>query len=177
MASISTSEDSGIITPTTTDAELLFRKESLEFDSKMGNKMNALTGNDAPWPGYAYIISEGNTNKVMTFSNKSVVLEDYDGKSTQSWVCHSNDGWLGFINDTGDTSSYMGWESDKNPRLICKVPWLKWNENFCVRKRPQDGFQMLMRRGDRALCPLGKDKDGHLAPVKDSKAWWGFTKI
>ncbi|KAK6521224.1 hypothetical protein TWF506_001449 [Arthrobotrys conoides] len=70
--------------------------------------LQPLTLNDAPWPGYVYIISYGGTSQVMTYHDKKVILAEYEGKPTQRWICHSRGGWLGFTNGPGETTFYMG---------------------------------------------------------------------
>ncbi|KAF3229111.1 hypothetical protein TWF191_001665 [Orbilia oligospora] len=76
-------------------------------------KLKILTGNDAPWPGSSYIIGYQNTSKVLTYKDGDVVLAEYEGKPTQRWACHARDGWLGFANDPGETTLWLGIGEDE----------------------------------------------------------------
>ncbi|KAK6534373.1 hypothetical protein TWF281_005696 [Arthrobotrys megalospora] len=143
---------------------------------KMNPKIPELTLNDGPWPGHIYVISYMDTPRVFTYhSQRGVTLMDYEGSVAQRWICHSQDGWLGFVADPGDTTAYIGHIQKK---LRCCVNHHKKNEMFSVRKRLKglDGFQVLMRFED-SLHPIGIDGDGDVAMIKGSDAWWGFTMI
>ncbi|KAF3925937.1 hypothetical protein ABW20_dc0106066 [Dactylellina cionopaga] len=140
------------------------------------NKTAELKLNDAPWPGYTYIINQADTSKVLTYSNGGVVLAEFEGKQSQRWVCHSTDGWLGFANDPGESTVFLGYDSPEKGKLHCKAKQHRSYEMFCVRKRPEDGFQLLMK-SEGSLRPMGVDKDGSVAMIRYSESWWGFTKI
>ncbi|KAK6349914.1 hypothetical protein TWF696_006174 [Orbilia brochopaga] len=136
-----------------------------------------LKGDDAPWPGGTYIISEGNTSKVITNRDGTAVLMDFEpGKTSQQWVCHAKEGWLAFANDPGESTVFLGFYQQGDPKLLCNAPHMKKNEMVCVRKRPDDGFQILMRYDD-GLRPLGVKECGNLAMIRHSEAWWNFTKV
>ncbi|KAF3113083.1 hypothetical protein TWF225_004812 [Orbilia oligospora] len=142
-------------------------------------KLKILTGNDAPWPGSSYVIGYQNTSKVLTYKDQNVVLAEYEGKPTQRWACHARDGWLGFANDPGETTLWLGIGDDKktDPPLLCRVYGIlgSW-ETFCVMKRPEDGFLVLKRVKER-LRPIGTGPDGSLSVRVNWGHWWGFTKI
>ncbi|KAK6534374.1 hypothetical protein TWF281_005697 [Arthrobotrys megalospora] len=180
-----------ILTPTTTEGFGLLedqnapKHERLSKDqvktaqnSNSSSKLNILTGNDAPWPGYVYIISHGDSNKVLTYKDKKVIIADYEGKSTQRWVCHSRDGWVGLANDPGETTHFLGFDNpeDKEPKIGCAAVHLNVWEMFCVRKRPEEGFVILMRFKD-TLRPMRLNKEGNLIVGRNWDHWWGFTKI
>ncbi|KAF3095469.1 hypothetical protein TWF102_007189 [Orbilia oligospora] len=147
---------------------------------KLGSNvpLQELTLNDAPWPGNAYVISYGDTSQVLTYQDKKVVLADYEGKQSQKWICHSKDGWLGFNNEPGETTLFMGYRLVDDQTLLCQTSNHQAQEMFCVRKRPEEGFQVLMRskKDYNFLWPLGKKEDGQLAVIRGSKDWWGFTR-
>ncbi|KAF3907178.1 hypothetical protein ABW21_db0208140 [Orbilia brochopaga] len=133
-------------------------------------------GEDSPWPGNAYIISQGNSSKVITYGDKGVTLKEYrPGDPNQQWICHAGDGWLGFITDPGESSLFLGYIKQDNPRIHCKARYQKSSESFCVRKRPEGGSQILMQFR-KSLWPVGSNGD-KLEVIRDSKAWWKFTKI
>ncbi|KAK6502951.1 hypothetical protein TWF481_007989 [Arthrobotrys musiformis] len=163
------------------DQEDLSYLEKRLLSEKLGLHMpllQPLTLNEAPWPGYVYIISYGDTSQVITYQDQKVILAEYEAKESQRWVCRSIDGWLGFTNDPGESTYYMGYHRHDDQKLICRATHYQKNEMFCVRKRPQDGFQVLMVGDDRPYClwPLSKKEDGQLAVVRGSKDWWGFTR-
>ncbi|KAF3113084.1 hypothetical protein TWF594_001691 [Orbilia oligospora] len=153
--------------------------ERLLRSQKLGSNMplQQLTLNDAPWPGNAYVISYGNTSQVLTYQDNKVVLADYEGKQSQRWICHSQDGWLGFNSEPGETTLFMGY-TGSDQKLVCQVNHHMADEMFCIRKRPEEGFHFLMRSGNdkNFLWPLGKKEDGQLAVIRGSKDWWGFTR-
>ncbi|KAK6361719.1 hypothetical protein TWF730_005433 [Orbilia blumenaviensis] len=159
-------------TPTTSN----FEASDTDFDQGMDRPV--LTLNDPPYPGYAYIISYRDTPEVITYHNEGVTISNYEGKLAQRWVCHSKDGWLGFTNDPGETTFFMGYHKPQDQTLVCNVNHHKQNEMFCVRKKAEEGFQILMRSGKdySALWPVGKHKNGNIAVVRGSDDWWGFTK-
>ncbi|EWC45537.1 hypothetical protein DRE_05395 [Drechslerella stenobrocha 248] len=153
------------------------KAEKLLTESLNAEQLLLLYGEDAPWPGSTYIISEKDTSNVITFEDKKVILAEYNpGQSNQRWVCHAKDGWLGFTNDPGMSTVYMGYY--EKSKLRCYQSHLLAQEMFCVRKRPEGGFQMLMRDGEK-LVPVGRDADKDLAVIKGwgTDAWWGFTKV
>ncbi|KAK6351049.1 hypothetical protein TWF718_004223 [Orbilia javanica] len=87
-------------------------------------------------------------------------------------------GWLGFTNDPGETTYYMGYISMDDQRLICRDKMHTECAMFCVRKRDEAGFQILMLGGkdSLALWPLGTREDGQISVVRGSKDWWGFER-
>ncbi|EGX43531.1 hypothetical protein AOL_s00215g267 [Orbilia oligospora ATCC 24927] len=153
--------------------------EGLLRSQKLGSNvpLQQLTLNDAPWPGNAYVISYGDTSQVLTYQDKKVVLADYEGKQSQRWICHSKDGWLGFNSEPGETTLFMGY-TGTDQKLVCQTSNHQAHEMFCIRKRPEEGFQFLTRSGKdyNFLWPLGKKEDGQLAVIRGSKDWWGFTR-
>ncbi|KAK6534372.1 hypothetical protein TWF281_005695 [Arthrobotrys megalospora] len=155
-----------------------FDRDDLSQYLKSSMATPMLTFNDPPWPGSVYVISYGDTSQVMTYQDGKVILADYEGKSTQRWVCHSQDGWLGFTNDPGESTLHMGFDRGDEQKLICRARHPQWDEMFCVRKRPETGFRMLMKSGgdSHLLWPLARNSDGRLGVIRGSDDWWGFTK-
>ncbi|EGX43530.1 hypothetical protein AOL_s00215g266 [Orbilia oligospora ATCC 24927] len=139
--------------------------------------VNQLSCNDPPWPGHIYVIKYQDTSRVMTYDrSKGIVLAAYNGGSNQRWTCHSKDGWLGFANDPGETTLFMGHYDNRQEKLHCWVNHHLPGEMFCVRKRLEDGFQVLGRIGGN-LHPVGLDEAGDAAVIRHSEAWWGFTML
>ncbi|KAK6351048.1 hypothetical protein TWF718_004222 [Orbilia javanica] len=182
VAHPATSAKDPIDTPTATECigpENEERKTPGEGDKASAPRLKILTGNDAPWPGNSYIISYQNTSKVLTFEDKNVVLAEYEGKATQRWACHSRDGWLGFANDPGDTTRWLGIStSDQaDSALVAKAVSLSGGLNgFCIMKRPEDGFLILKKVNER-LRPIGTGPDGSLSIRSNWGHWWAFTRI
>ncbi|KAF3156990.1 hypothetical protein TWF569_003911 [Orbilia oligospora] len=140
-------------------------------------KILAINRNDPPQPGSIYIINESSTSKVITNEGGKVVLTEYNGepKKSQKWVCQRSGGWLGFTNDAGPDTTYLG--HDHRGILICTATWhLPW-EHFNVHKREGDGFEFMVRHWFGSL-PLGYRDDGaNLGKREIPDTWWGFTKI
>ncbi|KAF3915064.1 hypothetical protein ABW21_db0205358 [Orbilia brochopaga] len=136
-----------------------------------------LRGEDPPEPGSIYIISESNTSNVITNDSGRINLKTFDRvpEKSQKWVCCRSGGWLGFTNDAGDATVYLG--HDIRGVLICTATWhLPW-EHFCVRKRGAGGFEILMRHW-LGMQPVGYRYDGaHLGKREEADTWWSFTKV
>ncbi|KAK6336560.1 hypothetical protein TWF696_002109 [Orbilia brochopaga] len=136
-----------------------------------------LRGEDPPEPGSVYIISESDTSNVITNESGRINLSEFGGvpKKSQKWVCCRSGGWLGFTNDAGDATVYLG--HDIRGVLICTATWhLPW-EHFCVRKRAAGGFEILMRHW-LGMQPVGHRYDGALLGKReDADTWWNFTKV
>ena len=133
-----------------------------------------LAGTDAPWQGYTYVINKWNSSSVITYNNGSVNLSDYDStKDTQKWTCDCSDGWLGFSYSDGNTTYYLGFDSYE--ALHCTATSQKKWEDFDVRKHPDGGYKVFMRK-DEGLRPLGENGDGKLAMVYSTDIKWGFNK-
>ncbi|KAK6361718.1 hypothetical protein TWF730_005432 [Orbilia blumenaviensis] len=131
--------------------------------------------NDPPWPGHTYIIRFEDTSRVITYDkDKGILLAEYDGEPSQKWICHAKEGWLGFTNDPGESTLFIGHYNNK--KLHCWVSHHLPGEMFCIRKRLGNGFQVLARVGG-SLHPVGVDEAGDPAVVRHSKVWWGFTLI
>ncbi|KAK6351050.1 hypothetical protein TWF718_004224 [Orbilia javanica] len=140
----------------------------------IGVPVKELSSDDPPWQGHIYIIKYQDTSRVLTYNNdKGIILADYEGKTSQRWICHIKDGWLGFASDPGETSLFMG---HHNAKLICAVNHPQAGEMFCVRKRLGDGFQILARVGQN-LHPVGLDIAGDPAVIRHSVDWWGFHML
>ncbi|KAF3191582.1 hypothetical protein TWF106_004287 [Orbilia oligospora] len=140
-------------------------------------KVLTINRNDPPQPGSIYIINESTNSKVLTNEGGRVVLTEYNGqpKKSQKWVCQRSGGWLGFTNDAGPDTTYLG--HDHRGILICTATWhLPW-EHFNVHKREGDGFEFMVRHWFGSL-PLGYRDDGaNLGKREIPDTWWGFTKI
>ncbi|KAF3933512.1 hypothetical protein ABW20_dc0102914 [Dactylellina cionopaga] len=132
-------------------------------------------GNDPPQPGSVYVISEQDTQNVISNNGGGIVLTKFNGTAlnTQRWVCHQSIGWLGFTNDSGTSTVYFGHESKGN--MICTATRHNTWEHICVRKREGPGFDILVRHWD-GLQPLGH-KGTHLGKRDVPDTWWGFTKV
>ncbi|EGX43532.1 hypothetical protein AOL_s00215g268 [Orbilia oligospora ATCC 24927] len=171
--------DGSIDTPTTTEYLGPEEDRFSGIKNPPEPKLKILTGNDAPWPGSSYVIGYQNTSKVLTFKDQGVILAEYEGKPTQRWACHARDGWLGFANDPGETTRWLGFDdiNKTDPLLICWAPNINGSwETFCVMKRPEDGF-LVFKRVDERLRPIGTGPDGSLSVRGNWYHWWGFTKI
>lgn len=133
-----------------------------------------LAGTDAPWHGNTYVINKWNSSSVITYSNGSISVSDYDStKENQKWTCDSSDGWLGFSYSDGTTTYYLGF--DAYEVLHCTATSQKKWEDFDVRKHPDGGYKVFMRK-DEGLRPLGENADGKLAMVSSTDIKWGFNK-
>ncbi|KAJ6257890.1 hypothetical protein Dda_7680 [Drechslerella dactyloides] len=136
-----------------------------------------LSGEDPPEPGSIYIISEADTSGVITNQSGRIDLTSFGGvpENSQKWVCCRSGGWLGFTNDAGDSTVYLG--HDSRGILICTATWhLPW-EHFCVRKRAAGGFEIMVRHWF-GLQPLGRRYDGTLLGKREiADTWWSFTKV
>ncbi|KAK6509356.1 hypothetical protein TWF481_004107 [Arthrobotrys musiformis] len=136
-----------------------------------------ISRNDPPQPGSIYIINESTTSKVITNQSGKIVLTEYNGEpqKSQRWVCQRSGGWLGFTNDAGPDTTYLG--HDPRGILICTATWhLPW-EHFNVLKREGDGFEFMVRHWFGSL-PLGYRDDGaNLGKREIPDTWWGFTKV
>ncbi|EPS41120.1 hypothetical protein H072_4977 [Dactylellina haptotyla CBS 200.50] len=142
-------------------------------------RADGLRFNDPPWPGSVYVITEANTTQALTYySDGSVGLTSYQrGTKHQRWTCRERDGWLAFTAEASDSVVFLGYSAwPSGPTMRCTATEEQFNEMFCVRKRSEDGFQVLMRRNN-GLRPLGKDGGGTLAVVEVSDLWWGFSKV
>ncbi|KAK6521225.1 hypothetical protein TWF506_001450 [Arthrobotrys conoides] len=171
--------ESTIDTPATTEYLGLEEDKFSEINKSSEPKLKILTGNDAPWPGNSFIIGYQNTSKVLTYKGQGVVLAEYEGKPTQRWACHAQNGWLGFANDPGETTYWLGIGDNKetDPLLICRITGIHGRlETFCVMKRPDDGFLVFKRVKER-LRPIGIGPDGSVSVRANWAHWWGFTKI
>ncbi|RVD80380.1 uncharacterized protein DFL_008277 [Arthrobotrys flagrans] len=138
-----------------------------------------LGGNDVPEPGSAYIITEANSSKALTYDgNEGVYMTDYHKSSmAQRWGCHEADGWLGFTIETGHTTLFLGYSPWPSPATLrCSGRTMQYSEMFMVSKLPEHGFSLIMKDGT-ALKPVGRDGSGALAMVGTSNVWWRFTKV
>ncbi|KAJ6264635.1 hypothetical protein Dda_0784 [Drechslerella dactyloides] len=138
-----------------------------------------LKGDDAPWPGSVYVINEGNTTNVITYDDETTILKEYEpGNPRQQWVCHARDGWLGLTNDPGESTVFLGYGMQHQPAILCRALHMQRNEMLCVRKRPGEGFQILMRYDD-GLRPMGVNyfMNGCIEMIRNSETWWNFTKV
>lgn len=138
-----------------------------------------LGGNDVPEPGSAYIITEANSSKALTYDgNEGVYMTDYHKSSmAQRWGCHEADGWLGFTIETGHTTLFLGYSPWPSPATLrCSARTMQYSEMFMVSKLPEHGFSLIMKDGT-ALKPVGRDGSGALAMVGTSNVWWRFTKV
>ncbi|KAJ6264634.1 hypothetical protein Dda_0783 [Drechslerella dactyloides] len=136
-----------------------------------------LTGDDTPWPGNIYIISDKDTSQVLTYKHPRPIFTTFKpGLSSQQWVCHENNGWIGFASDAGPTLAFLGHRDDW--KIACEAPHFRGWECYVARKRPDGGYQLLMN-DDPHLRPMGRDDDGALRVIRsgNTDAWWGFTKI
>ncbi|KAF3178862.1 hypothetical protein EYR41_000721 [Orbilia oligospora] len=169
-------------TPNSYDSSVPHQKGGLTLQLQslrinIDTPVDQLSCNDPPWPGHIYVIKYQDTSRVLTYDKgKGIVLAEYKGKSNQRWTCHSKEGWLGFANDPGETTLFMGHYDNKQGKLHCWVNHHLPAEMFCVRKRLEDGFQILGRIGGN-LHPVGLDKAGDAAVIRHSEAWWGFTML
>ncbi|KAK6534371.1 hypothetical protein TWF281_005694 [Arthrobotrys megalospora] len=162
-------------TPCTDDSQAHGGEDTLLQTLKLHTTVPELNSNDPPWPGHIYVIRHADTSRVITYNkDRGIVLAEYDGKPSQKWVCHSKDGWLGFANDPGETTLFLG--HYENQKLNCWVNHHLPGEMFCVRKKLGDGFQILARI-EKGLQPVGVDEAGDPAVVRNSDTWWGFTMI
>lgn len=167
-------------TPNSCDSPVSHQKVDLA-PQLQGLKLNIdtpikeLSSNDPPWQGHIYVIKYQDTSRVLTYDkDKGIVLAQYEGKSSQRWICHAKEGWLGFSNDPGETTLFMGHYD--NRKLHCWVNHHLPGEMFCIRKRLGDGFQVLARIG-QSLHPVGLDEAGDPAVIRHSEAWWGFNML
>ncbi|KAK6536353.1 hypothetical protein TWF281_000592 [Arthrobotrys megalospora] len=160
--------------PTELDAENTGSVEQSAVEQPKGLSINR---NDPPQPGSIYIINESTSSKVITNEGGRIILAEYNGepKKSQRWVCQRSGGWLGFTNDAGPETTYLG--HDARGVLICTATWhLPW-EHFNVLKREGDGFEFMVRHWFGSL-PLGFRDDGaNLGKREIPDTWWGFTKV
>ncbi|KAK6363130.1 hypothetical protein TWF730_000579 [Orbilia blumenaviensis] len=139
-------------------------------------KVFTINRNDPPQPGSVYIINESSTSQVITNDGGRITLTNFDGdlKKSQMWTCVRSDGWLGFTNNPGHETKYLG--HDFLGSLVCTAALhLAW-EHFNVMKREGDGFEIMVRHWFGSL-PLGFRGDGRLGKGAVRQTWWGFTKV
>ncbi|KAK6516634.1 hypothetical protein TWF506_006532 [Arthrobotrys conoides] len=151
--------------------------DPVENKAEKNLKVLTINRNDPPQPGSIYIINESTTSKVITNQGGKIVLKEYNGEpeKSQKWVCQRSGGWLGFTNDAGPDTTYLG--HDPRGILICTARWhLPW-EHFNVHKREGDGFEFMVRHWFGSL-PLGYRDDGaNIGKREIPDTWWGFTKV
>jgi hypothetical protein len=98
-----------------------------------------------PWPGSTFIIRSVSSGQVITLLDGKIVLAPLGGRGSIHWECVETKGWLGFRNLV--TNKFLG-HNGKRGTLCCEAKkHLDW-EHFCVRKRPEGGYIMLMTHYD-----------------------------
>jgi len=143
-------------------------------------KLFTFAKNDPPVPGGVYIINEANTRNVLTTSPLGeVTLNPLEETPTQyqRWVCHHSNGWLGFANDGGTETRYLG--HDGMQQMICRAKAHRLWELMDARKKEKNGFDIMVENYHGKL-PMGViERDGKrtLGRVRETDVWWGFTKV
>ncbi|KAF3912884.1 hypothetical protein AA313_de0206315 [Arthrobotrys entomopaga] len=137
--------------------------------------------NDPPVPGGIYIINETTTTNVLTTSPLGEVtinpLKGGTPTQYQRWVCHHSDGWLGFANDGGMETRYLGHDGKK--QMICRAKVHRVWELMDARKREGDGFDIMVEnyRGKLPMGVIEQDGKRTVGRMPGTDVWWGFTKV
>ncbi|TID25647.1 hypothetical protein E2P81_ATG03437 [Venturia nashicola] len=140
----------------------------------------------APWPGSTYMIrstSPGTAGQVITLLEGRIVLAKPGSRGSSQWDCIEKNGWLGFRNPV--SGKLLG--HDEPGWLRCVVDQHRDWEYFCVRMKPDGGFVLLLRNGEKAesLCQVGvkvekgkKAHEGKLAKIQRGDGIvWEFIKV
>jgi hypothetical protein len=132
-----------------------------------------------PWPDSTFIIRSVASGQVMTLLDGQIVLAPLGGRGSIHWECVENKGWLGFRNLV--TGKFLG-HNGKRGGLCCSAGHYQDWEKFCVRKRPEGGYIMLMTHwGD--LWPVGMKVEQEvetLAKIENRASdgvVWEFIKV
>ncbi|KAJ6264633.1 hypothetical protein Dda_0782 [Drechslerella dactyloides] len=169
-----------------TDGWLEFATDPVEILPNSTPPPVQLPGDDAPWPGKTYVITDLATpRKALTCggSNSIVDLQPYSGLPSQHWRCHIMDGWFEFANDTDEAGSTLYLEYHAQPGhspigfLQCSKRSTGRSALFCVRKRPEYGFQIMAKHGERLsavnVVNVPIDPQAHPSSSKPSTGYLG----
>lgn len=139
----------------------------------------SLYGNDCPWQGNTYYISEMDTDNVLTYKGRGrVTLEPFEGGDSQRWICELHHGWLGFKMTTDENSFYLALYNDDE--LWCGVQEHQegWRSFFTAFQHPAGGYRLALPRNDATILrTLGKRGSGAIGTADGSDTRWGFTKL
>jgi hypothetical protein len=102
---------------------------------------NPRASSDIPWPGSTFLIRDISSGHVLTLDHGQVVVTPPGGRGPSvHWACVERNGWLGFRNVASGNflgHNWTGW-------LVCAAAQQQGFESFCVRARPDRGFELLM---------------------------------
>lgn len=104
-----------------------------------------------PWPGSTFIIQSAASGEVITLRDGKIALASPSGCDSIYWDCVETKGWLGFRNIA--SGLFLG--HNKNSGIWCVAQRHQGWENFCVMARPEGGYVLLMKHGEKKLWPVG----------------------
>jgi len=97
-----------------------------------------------PCAGSTFIIRSASSGKLITLLEGQVVLASPGSRGSVHWACVEIIGWIGFRSPV--SGRYLG--HDSHGKLCCTADKHSNWEKFCVRMRPEGGYNLLMTHFD-----------------------------
>ncbi|KAI4135459.1 MAG: hypothetical protein LQ341_005872 [Variospora aurantia] len=149
-------------------------KLSRSFNSSSSSSPSPLSFSLVPWPNSTFVIRCVSSGRVITLLEGQITFTTLPprgcrhhggGGGSVHWACVESNGWLGFLNIV--SGRYLG--HDSKGKLCCSANRHRRWEHFCVRKRPQGGYVLLMRHWD-GICCVGVKKEEEQGRVVEKLA-------
>ncbi|KAL8971580.1 MAG: hypothetical protein Q9197_003201 [Variospora fuerteventurae] len=129
-----------------------------------------------PWPNSTFVIRCVSSGRVITLLEGQITFTTLPprgrhhgggggGGGSVHWACVESNGWLGFLNIV--SGRFLG--HDSKGKLCCTAARQRGWEHFCVRKRPEGGYVLLMRHYD-GVCCVGVKKEEEQGRVVEKLA-------